>query len=349
MQLNYFIILLIACASIERSHAQNNQPVIGILTTTSDIKTVFNPESWSYLPGSYISFIESAGARVIPIPFDAPYENLTYFFNRINGLLLPGGGANLWIDTPQNNSRVPANVTAAGFYLLNLAKEVNDKGGYFPVWATCQGFEIFMMWASNDLFVLDNITDTNIARNVSFTFDSTKSQLWSQVPTNIKQAMTTEALTFYNHQNMVSPEKFFSNSELMAQYSINAIAYGAAGRWFIASLEHKKYPFYANQFHPEKDVFEWQPQISAPHTPIAILFEQSLANYFVNQARMNANSFNKYAALNASLIYNFRTYAPGPTHDFSFIYFFAYVNQTPSFWPNLFNSSLIDSNNEAFT
>ncbi|MBO8666610.1 gamma-glutamyl-gamma-aminobutyrate hydrolase family protein, partial [Staphylococcus aureus] len=48
-----------------------------------------------YIAASYVKYIESAGARVGPSRpdlSDAEYEEL---FRSINGVLLPGGGANL--------------------------------------------------------------------------------------------------------------------------------------------------------------------------------------------------------------------------------------------------------------
>jgi hypothetical protein len=45
-------------------------------------------------------------------------------FNAINGLLLPGGGANLSPGHPFFD---------AAHYLVELALDANDKGDYFPV------------------------------------------------------------------------------------------------------------------------------------------------------------------------------------------------------------------------
>jgi len=70
---------------------------------------MYAPGNYSYFPASYVKFIEAAGARVVPIPYDASPENLTFFFNSTNGLLLPGGGANIYIDN--GSERTYANVT----------------------------------------------------------------------------------------------------------------------------------------------------------------------------------------------------------------------------------------------
>jgi anthranilate/para-aminobenzoate synthase component II len=54
------------------------------------------------------------------------------------------------------------------------------------------------------------------------------------------------------------------------------------GSEFISSFEHKKYPFYGVQFHPEKNAFEWKIE-SIPHSADAILVEQFYGNFLVNE------------------------------------------------------------------
>jgi hypothetical protein len=55
-----------------------------------------------------------------------------------------------------------------------------------------------------------------------------------------------------------------------------------AGIEFISSVEHKEYPFYGVQFHPEKNAFEWKID-SIPHSRDAILVEQFYGNFFVSE------------------------------------------------------------------
>jgi len=76
--------------------------------------------------------MESAGARVVPIPYDADQATLEHLFNSINGLLLPGGG------TLQGNNTFTYNT---GF-LFKKVIEANDKGDFFPLWSTCLGYEV---------------------------------------------------------------------------------------------------------------------------------------------------------------------------------------------------------------
>jgi gamma-glutamyl hydrolase len=112
----------------------NNNPVIGILT-----------QPWgsdplpAYIAASYVKYLESAGAQVIPLFYDAPLEETTTLFGQINGLqvfllsrdlmcsgvLFTGGGT----DISLNSTFM---ITAQHIY--NLALEANNKGDYFPLW-----------------------------------------------------------------------------------------------------------------------------------------------------------------------------------------------------------------------
>ena len=50
---------------------------------------------------------------------------------KLNGVLLPGGGANIDNDSPYLNTIRN---------IIKIAKEMNDNGDYFPVFGICLGF-----------------------------------------------------------------------------------------------------------------------------------------------------------------------------------------------------------------
>jgi gamma-glutamyl hydrolase len=191
-----FAIMLLSL--VPKASPINNKPIIGILTTPSDFPWQYEPGNWSYFPASYVKFLETVGARVVPIPYDAPYENLTYLFKGTNGLLFPGGGANQYIDDPWISSRVRANVTMAAAWLLHLAIEANDNGDYYPIWLPCQGCELFSQIVSNDLFLLDNVTgDVNVNRTMAFTKKAETSKIWKDLPDSLWNWIQYENVTFF--------------------------------------------------------------------------------------------------------------------------------------------------------
>lgn len=57
---------------------------------------------------------------------------------------------------------------------------------------------------------------------------------------------------------------------------------------YVSSAEHKRYPFTATQWHPEKPPFEFG-MAEIPHTLDAVLVSQHLANVFVQNARRSSH------------------------------------------------------------
>ena len=51
----------------------------------------------------------------------------------------------------------------------------------------------------------------------------------------------------------------------------------------------RKYPFYGSQWHPEKNAFEWNESLHMPHTADAIEAAQTMANFFVDEARKSSH------------------------------------------------------------
>ncbi|KAH9723326.1 gamma-glutamyl hydrolase 2 [Citrus sinensis] len=113
----------------------NNRPVIGILSHPGDGASgrLNNSKNASYIAASYVKFVESAGARVIPLIYNEPEEILFEKLKLVNGVLLTGGWAK------------------KGLYFQIVEKifkkilEKNDAGEYFPLYAICLGFELISM------------------------------------------------------------------------------------------------------------------------------------------------------------------------------------------------------------
>lgn len=66
------LIFLVLCFGTQiGSSTLNNEPIIGILTQqlSKALKAKY-PDYHSYIASSYVKFIESAGARVVPIWYD---------------------------------------------------------------------------------------------------------------------------------------------------------------------------------------------------------------------------------------------------------------------------------------
>ena len=92
-----------------------------------------------------------AGARVVPVIINQPLEQLKQLLDNLNGLLLPGGGATL-----VRNDGSYTFIMQQACELINHIKKRNDEGTYYPIWATCLGFEILTLCIAEDSNILDN-------------------------------------------------------------------------------------------------------------------------------------------------------------------------------------------------
>jgi len=62
--------------------------------------------------------------------------------------------------------------------------------------------------------------------------------------------------SYYFHSEGFTPTHFNSYAKLKDEMHILATSKNAKGQEFVAMVEHKKYPIYMTQFHPEKTQFE---------------------------------------------------------------------------------------------
>lgn len=92
---------------------------------------------------------------------------------------------------------------------------------------------------------------------------------------------------------------------------------------FVSMIEHKAYPFYGVQFHPEKVSYEWIENRGIAHSSNATLVGQWFAKFFVDEARKSSNKFSDPDEESRALIYNFQstfTGREGSSYDQSYFF-----------------------------
>lgn len=284
----------------------NERPIIGVLA-----QDVFDPKPYrnSYIAASYVKFLESAGARVVPVMINKSEDEYSRLFKSINGVLFPGGGVSL---ESSGYSK------AAGIF-YRLALEANSNGDYFPVWGTCLGFELLTLLTSGEL-LLSHTNTSGIALPLDFTEDVKGSRLFKEFPEELMKSLATEPLTENSHQWSITTENFTANKKLKKFYRVLSTNTDGHNK-FVSTMEAYDFPIYATQWHPEKNAFEWtRPYI--PHTPSAIKTTFYMANFFVNEARKNLHSFASTEEEEKALIYNYKPEYTGIQSAFEQTYFF---------------------------
>jgi|TARA_B110000285_G_C14843327_1_gene476374 gamma-glutamyl hydrolase len=115
----------------------NKKPVIGIvaqpLEDTEKNLPEFAPYK-SYIMVAYVDYMKAQGARVIPIINGEDKEVTLDKIHHIDGVFLPGGGADYF---------------DIGKTALDEVLKINDGGQFYPLWGTCQGYEYLTAYTAD--------------------------------------------------------------------------------------------------------------------------------------------------------------------------------------------------------
>ncbi|CAH1989621.1 unnamed protein product [Acanthoscelides obtectus] len=287
--------LLILTGLILSSYASKT-PIIGVLSQeTSRSRNDIGEFQHSYIAASYVKFLESAGARVIPVCLDSRDVQYDPIFRSINTVLFPGGAAYF---------KERGGYGEAARKLYNLAKAVNEKGTYYPIIGVCLGHEV-LPYADKGDDIRTDCELKNVAVPLKLAADYEKSKMFSKAPDEIISILKTKNVTYNFHQCCLT-EKTFRRHKLLPEWKITSTDEDINGIEFISSMENTRYPFYGTQFHPEKNLFEFKAGIGIPHSVEAVKISQYFANFFVEECRKNANRFPDHDLEKRTLIYNYQ-------------------------------------------
>jgi gamma-glutamyl hydrolase len=242
-----------------------------------------------------VKYLESAGARVVPILNTYTREDVEDIFPHINGVLFPGGGANL------NDS---------GYYdvakvIYELAIKANDNGDYFPLWGTCLGFQLLCVLTSGTHTVLGRVDAENVSLPLDFTADWDSSRLYLAYTPDQRNWLASEPLTANFHHWALYLSMFEKVSSLNTFFRLLSTNKDIHATTYCSMIEGYKYPFYGSQWHPEKNVFEWSLAENLNHDAHAVSITQATADFFVNEARKSTHKFASEEDANKFLIYNY--------------------------------------------
>lgn len=297
--------------------ATNKDVVIGILTVPLS-KHKRSTNFRSYLPNSYVKWLEMSGCRVMPIFYSWDETKIKEALNQVSGVCFTGGS----VDRVAKDDY--KHYIRAFKIIFNHAKQQNDNGNHYPLWATCLGFEFLLLMEKHsekeihdyyvnsfDIEKMDanhynvpleipgcSIDDDAYMKKLTSTFFSHCS--WLDI-----QDYSKSNILYMNHSYgyPTTPElKFWYESFL----DVLLVSKDKQGLEYISAIQFKNYPFFGVQFHPEKPVFEWLDN-TIIHTSDAIKLSQQLSMMFVEECRKNKNVFD--AANDTMLIYYYDLYS----------------------------------------
>jgi gamma-glutamyl hydrolase len=297
-----FLSVLGAAGAAERSvpawrsaDYKTHKPTIGILA-----QRCHDCPGRSYIAAGFTKWIESAGARAVPIRFYSSEAELRRLFNSVNGLIFPGGLTDLYMDDPY---------VIAARKLWTWARETNDGGDPFPIWGTCLGFQLLHILESNVSFTQLLVDTDSVAQptTLDFTDKASSSYMFSSMDKDLVEKLSNPErnIALQNHMFGLPPDHYNTWPVLRENFDILTTSIDRQGVEYVSSAEHRQYPFLATQWHPEKPPFEFG-MAEVPHSLDAIRVSQHLANQFVDAARRSSHAFASPEEELNDLIYNYK-------------------------------------------
>jgi gamma-glutamyl hydrolase len=238
----------------------------------------------------------------VPIRYYSSDDELRRLFNSVNGLIFPGGLTDLWLDSPY---------VVAARKLWTWAREANDAGDVFPIHGTCLGFQLLHILEANVSFTRLLVDTDSVAHatTLQFTPAAAGSAMYGGMDADLVAALGDPSMnaSLENHMFGLPPAHYDRWPVLRDTFSLVTTAVDRAGVTYVSSAEHKRYPFTATQWHPEKPPFEFG-MAEVPHCLAAIRVSQHLANVFVDTARRSSHKFESNEEEINELIYNYKSW-----------------------------------------
>ena len=322
---SHVISLCLYLSYITLSVNATDRPIIGVVSVPCSVETQncapaqvdFN--ATSYIPSSYVKWIESGGGRVVPILGDADDAYIENLLSTLNGIVFTGGAAPLDTSSTFYYSQIAKILN----YLRKYSKESNQTEA-IPLWSTCLGLQALLTTVAKDGTKVRSHTDAeNYPTSVNFSQDAlTNSQMFSEYgymeewhATNVYSKLSQENITMNNHKYGIKPQFLHTDEYLNTNFSLLGTSTDKNNSQFVTLVESKRelgLYWYGSQFHPEKPVYEFDGTNSyrdtIPHSLDAIIVNEYFAQFFVNQCRMQNNNSMTDKEYVKHVIYNYYPY-----------------------------------------
>ena len=266
-----------------------HHPTIGILSIPMTV--TYHKNTHSYIPASYVKWVEMNNARVIPIPYDTPIGALDMILNQVNGVLFIGGQVDHGMISTEYS-----HFMETFKHIVNHAKKSNNEGKYYPLFAICLGMEILGMMGEKVDTIINEFTTLKGLSNVDARHYNSKlhivkpDSIFAKIFTKDEQEEFRKTpCVFQNHgQGYLIGAPYMKKWAQYWDVVATSKSNDTKQQEYVSMYQYKKFPFFATQFHPEKILFEWI-LMEVGRQPIFRLISKKLARFFVDECAKNKN------------------------------------------------------------
>ena len=248
---------------------------IGIISAPMPLKRLHKASS--YLKSTYLTWVSISGAVPVIIPYDLTPTQLERSLRNINGIVFVGGD----IENTKTHSDDQYKTLIKNYtHTFKYAVEETSKGNPFPIWGTCNGFEILGMLGENRR--RDFFTPNHLQRETKFDAGplifAGPSRLKSAFSANMRQRIANEPVTrhLHNFGYAVDSPHLKELTKYLRVVSIDTDENESA---FVNMFEYIDYPFYGSQWHPEMPVSKLSSEVGA-----------TLSRFFKKECSNNKNA-----------------------------------------------------------
>ncbi len=274
--------------------SNTDRPIFGVLA--DPIKSTFSVklkrEAKAYIPTTHVKFLESAGARVVPISYDLPENELLSLLGKLNGVYIPGENREV-MENEQYHKTVKA--------ILTFQQKQYVDEHLFPVAVMNYGLSsaLLAFVGHKQDFFLQELKEYSKGNNrIQMLEDPKDSFIFDKYDKDDLDFLLDKCEFYTRIEKGLKLKNFESTPELVRTFVPVAVFKTDNNdeennrHDLLAVVEGKKLPLFGFAYSPEVSQFAFGTPKETDRSQHARNHAQYIANFIVEEGQRSKNHFN---------------------------------------------------------